>query len=179
MKPITRTILLRLFGLLVAVALGVAATSLLVHGLRIGGGWLSDTLDDLAAEVVRPLDEGWAVLAGVGLVLLAVLTGAVILIARRRPMVLMEKSEAGTSRLEMSGLARLAQRHLRSRVDPRIDVTARRRSVVATVPASGGTEPLEMVDDAAVALATLMDEVGAGSVRSRVETGGLSRSRVR
>jgi hypothetical protein len=178
-KPITRTILLRLFGLLVAVAFGVAATSLVIHGLQLDGDWLKETLSDLAAEVVRPLDEGWAVLAGAGLTLAALLAAAIIVIARRRPTVLVEKSDAGTSRLEMNGVARLAQRHLRSRVNPQIDVRARRRSIVATVPTGGAGEPLEMVDDAAVALATLLDDIGVGSVRSRVETGRPSRSRVR
>ncbi len=174
-----RTILLRFFGLLVVAAFGVAATTLLATGLQLDVGGLTAQLETIANTLTDPLDEGRAVLLGALLALFAALAGFVMMKRSGHPTVSLAKSEQGDATLDMVGVARVTERHLRARVHPQIKVSAKRRSLIVAAPTLSGPTTLEIANEAAVLVPGILADAGAEGVPYRVVTGRPDSGRVR
>lgn len=174
----TRTILLRVFGLAMAAAFVVAAIALLSYGLDAGVG-LRDWLASMAVSIASPIQEGEAALIGSLLGLIALVTGYYML---RRPTPKkqqLSKTREGVTELSLSGLSHVVQRRLRSQVDQGINVIqGRGRSLTAYVPTYGGSGLLDAVEETAIALPSVLESLGV-EIKHRVITGAPSKSRVR
>lgn len=178
MRTLTRTVLLRLFGLVVVAALAVAATSLLSHGLRFDVAAIDSPIRWLATTTSRSLDPGWAILGGAAVLTLAAGAGVLMLARPRRARVALDRTSAGTSWLDLDGLARVVRRRLRAEIDPQIHVVARRRALTVVVPTHTGEQPLDVVHQVAVSMPETLGRIGAGGIRFAVVTGKSTKRRV-
>ena len=171
-----RTIVLRILGLLVTATLGLAATSLVAFGLDRRVPWLSDGLQSLVDWVRTPPLEGAAVLAGTGLILVAV--GVVIVVAARRIRGVrnLEKTAAGSTDIDMGSVADVLERSLR-RIDPKIQVTSRRsRLRVAAPPGTG--DRFEVADEASRRVRDALEQMGLSDTPFTLSVGKAPEQRV-
>lgn len=153
-----RTIVLRILGLLVAATLGLTATSLVAFGLERRIPWLSDSLRSLVDWVRTPPLEGAAVLAGTGLILVAV--GVVIVVAARRIRGVrnLDKGAAGSTEIDVGSVADALERSLR-RIDPNVQVTSRRSRLRVTTPPGTG-DRFELADEAGRRVREALEQMG-------------------
>jgi hypothetical protein len=187
-----RTLTLRLFGLggggallwgeegtLLPSLWGAPPPPLLSFGLDYPGDPLRSWLDSLVSYVTAPPIVGAMALVGAGLGLVALLTGYWMVRPGKSSWRRVEKSAAGFTSVDLAGLASVVQRRLRTEVDPGIVVAAsRRRGVMAVVPTYGGTDPLASVNESAIKLPLILEELGAPGEHS-VVSGDPTKRRVR
>ncbi|MDH3259617.1 MAG: hypothetical protein OEM81_13675 [Acidimicrobiia bacterium] len=169
-----RTLVLRILGLLVAAALGLTATSLLTFGLERRIPWLSDGIRSLADWVYTPPKEGAAVLAGTGLLLLAI---AIVIVAARsriRGVRNLEKTAAGSTDIDMGSVADTLEGSLRA-IDPKVKINSRRNRLRVSAPPGSG-DRFEVADEASRRVREALGQLGLAdtpfsvNVRSARET---------
>lgn len=174
-----RTVLLRVFGVVVAAFLGLAATAVLWFALGGPPDGPAAWLQSIAVDLQRPANPGAFTLIGVGLAAFALGAGFLMARTTRPTDRVMAKSGTGVTTIDMVGLAAVTQRKLRRQVDPSITVRPmRRKGLSAVVPTHSGRDVLSAVNEVAIALPALLGELGA-DVRYQVVSGQHSKRRVR
>jgi len=169
-----RTIVLRILGLMVAATLGLAATSLVAFGLERRVPWLSDGIRSFVDWVRTPPLEGAAVLAGAGLVVLAIAIAMVVAARRIRGVRNLEKATAGSTDIDMGSVADALELSLRP-IDPKVQVTSRRSRLRIAAPPRPG-DRFEAADEAGRRVREALEQMGLAetsfvvSVRSPRET---------
>jgi hypothetical protein len=133
--PVLRVVLLRLFGLLVGAALALVAIALVAFGVSHPLGWLKNGLTSFATWVTTGLSPGLAMLVGVGLLVLAVLAALVMVPRRPAGLHRVDKTNTGTTWVDLSSVARTLEQSLRSDVDRKIGVRAHRDRLRIMTPA--------------------------------------------
>ena len=133
--PVLRVVLLRCFGLATGLALALVAIGLVAYGVDRPPVWLTNGLASFARWVSLGTVPGVAVLAGAGLVGLVVVTGLVMLPHRPAGLHRLERSQAGTTWVDISSVARTLERSLRDEVDGTIGVRARKDRLEIVSPA--------------------------------------------
>jgi len=172
---VVRTVLLRLFGLLVAAVFAAAAAGLLAFALTFRVPWLTDRMQSASSQLSLPLLEGRGMLIGIGLILLATVAGA-FMVGRRESRFLRLSKEA---KVERVGIARMLQRTLRAKVDTRIGVAAGRRSLVISVPSAAGPEGMDRANEAALLAPDVLEDLGFADMSFRIVAGKTQGRRVR
>lgn len=169
-----RTVLLRLYGLVVAAVVAAAATILLARGVGFAVPWLTDALGSIAHRLDLALNEGLTVLAGIFALVVLVGTGYVMLgrFGRR----LLRLSD--TAAVEKAGVSRMVERMLRSKLEPRATVSFGRR-LVASVPGAPGSDGTDLAGEASLLIPELLESLGVGDVPFRVEAGKAPGGRVK
>ena len=174
----SRTVALRLYGLVVAAALGAAATQLFLYSME----------QDTAFETLLTDVAGWArerpvagalMLAGIGVGLVALGSAWTILRSKRTTTMRIRKDEGGRSTVDLSSLASSLQRTLRQTVHPQVVVGTARRGVEVRAPIRSAVRPLEFVEELGSAMPEEFENRGLTGVRYRVTTGRQTKRRVR
>jgi len=171
-----RTMVLRVLGLLVVATLGLAATSLVAFGLERRVPWLSDGIRSFADWVHTPPLKGAAVLAGTGLVVVAI--AVVIVVAARRIQGVrnLDKTAAGSTVIDMESVGNALELSLR-RIDPKMQVASRRsRLHVAAPPGTG--DRFEVADEASGRVREALEQMGLSDTPFTVSVRQVAETRV-
>jgi hypothetical protein len=134
-EPVLRVLILRLFGLVVGVALALVAIGLVAYGIDHPLGWLRNGLTSFATWVSTDPSLGVAVLVGVGLVVLAILAALVMVPSRPPGLHRLEQTKTGTTWVDLSSVAGILERSLRDDVDSKIGVRAQKSRLRIVTPA--------------------------------------------
>ena len=173
-----RTVVLRLYGLLVAAVLAAVATQLLAYSFEQDwtlGRWMGDVASWVRGRPVT----GALMLAGSGIVALSLAATWLIVRTPRTRVVTIGKDQAGRATIDRSSLAGSLQRSLRERVHPQVLVETDGRLVAVRAPVRSAVHPLEFVDELAAAMPGELERRGVSGVRFRVTTGRSTKRRVR
>ncbi len=172
----TRTILLRILGLLTAAALALAAVGLITFGLERSMAWLSDALQSFENWARTPPREGAAVLTGTGLVVLAAIIAVVVAGRRIRGVKTLEKSPAGSTDIDMGSVAQAVELSLRS-IDPNTHATARRSRLRVVAPV-GAADRFEAADRASRLVGETLEQMGLSDTPFTVAVARSAEKRV-
>jgi hypothetical protein len=118
-------------------------------------------------------------LAGSAAVVVTLIVAWVILRRARADTIRMERGPQGRSRVERKGLAESLERSLRLTVHPQVTVSMPGRRLLVDAPVRSATQPLEFVDELAVAVPDELVARGLPRVRYRISTGARTKRRVR
>jgi hypothetical protein len=172
----TRTIILRILGLTTAAALAATATSLVAHGLERSVPWLSDALQSFETWARKPPPEGAAVLAGTGLLIVAIAVVTVYAGRRVRGVKTIEKSPTGRTNVDMGSVAEAVELSLGT-VDPNTHVSARRSKLRVVAPA-GAADRFETADQASRMTGETLEQMGLADTPFTVALGRSAEKRV-
>jgi hypothetical protein len=168
--PVVRVLVPRVLGLGVAVALGLVAVALVAYGVGRPVTWLTTGLVSFADWVSTAPSPGVAVLAGVGLVLLALLAALVMVRRRRSGLLRLEKTRAGTTWIDVRSVAQVLEGVLRRDVERGVRVGARGDRLSIVTPASREA-PLALADAATEAGQSELAVLGLSQIRYQVAVG--------
>jgi hypothetical protein len=171
-----RTIVLRVLGLLVAATLGLAATSLIAFGLERRVPWLSDGIRSFADWAHTPPLKGGAVLAGTGLVVVAIAIVIVVGARRIRGVRDLEKTAAGSTDIDMGSVADALELSLR-RIDPKVQVTSRRSRLRVGAPPGTG-DRFEVADEVSRRVREALEQMGLSDTPFTVSVQQVPEKRV-
>jgi hypothetical protein len=176
--PRLRGLFLGLFGLLVFVAVALAAAGLVMYGVVGPQDWFVNAADSFATWVSAPLSSGTAVLAGIGILVLAALLAVVMVPRRPRTLPVLRDEQSGTTLLDLVSVAQAIEFRLRLEVDPTIGVEARSGHLRVVTPFAPG-RPFALVDQAGISVRQQLESLGlADRVQYEVTTGRETRRRV-
>lgn len=164
-----RTLVLRILGLLVAAALGVAATSLVAFGLERRVTALSGWIESFVDWIAKPPLPGAAVLAGTGLLILAVAIIWLVAARRIRGVRTLEKTASGSTDIDMGSVAATLERKLRN-LDPKVQVTAMRSRLRITAPSKTG-DRYQVADEATRRVQEELERMGLTGTPFAVRVG--------
>jgi hypothetical protein len=171
-----RTIVLRVLGLLVAATLGLAATSLVAFGLERRVLWLSDDIRSFADWVNTPPLKGAAVLAGTGLLVVAIAIVIVIAARRIHGVRNLEKTTAGSTDIDMESVGHALELSLR-RINPKMQVTSRRSRLRVAAP-PGTEDRFEVADEASRQVRDALEQMGLSDTPFTVSVRQVPETRV-
>jgi hypothetical protein len=176
--PRLRELVLRLFGLLIFAVAALAAAGLVMYGVVGPQDWFVNAADSFATWVSGPLSSGTAVLAGVGLLVLAALLALVMFPRRPRALPVIRDGESGTTFLDLVSVAEAVEYRLRLEVDPTIGVEIKGGRLRVVTPFAP-RRPFELVDQAGVSVKQQLETLGlADRVEYEVTTGRETNRRV-
>ncbi|MGZ8785016.1 MAG: hypothetical protein ACXW1Y_05580 [Acidimicrobiia bacterium] len=173
-----RTLLLRVLGFLTTLAVGIAAVELIAYGVDRPIGWLDGAMSDFSSWASRTPEEGAAVLAGLGLVVLAMLCIPVVIRWTGRRLLLIEATPAGATQLDLDSLARTLETTVTNAVDSHIEVRHRRGRIVIVTPSSPN-DTYKIADETSEAVDTRLGSLGLTEVAYTIATGKRQAGRAR
>ena len=165
-----RTLLLRFFGFVTTLAVGIAGAALISFGIDRSIRWLDTALSDVASWAVRTPEEGAAILSGLGLVILAALSVPVAIQWKGRRMLRLDSADVGATSIDLDSVARVLKRTVTGEVDPQIEVRHRRGRIVVTTPTSPD-DTYKIADEASNAIDQRLESLGLTEVAYSVATG--------
>lgn len=165
-----RTLLLRFFGFVTALAVGIAALALITFGIDRSMRWLDTALTEVAGWAVRAPEEGAAILAGLALVIVAALCVPVAIQWKGRRLLRLDSADGGATSVDLDSVARVLKRTVTTEVDSQIDVRHRRGRIVVTTPTSPD-DTYKIADETSKAIDQRLDALGLTEVAYSVATG--------
>lgn len=173
-----RTILLRVLGFLTTLAVGIAAVALIAFGIGRPIRWLDGAVSDFSSWATRTPEEGAAILAGLGLVIVAILCIPVVIQLTGRRLLRLEATAAGATTIDLDSLARTLKKTVTSTVDSQIEVRHRHRRIVVTTPSSPD-DTYKIADEASAAIDRRLRSLGLTEVAYSVATSRKEARRAR
>ena len=173
-----RTLLLRLFGFVTTLAVGVAALALVTFGIDRSIGWLTGALADFSSWATGKPEEGAAILAGLALVIVAILCVPVAIQLTGRRLLRLDATPAGATSIDLDSVARTLKKAVTSEVDAHIEVRHRRGRIVVTTPTSPD-DTYKIADQTSQAIDQRLESLGLTEVAYSVATGSKQARRAR
>ena len=173
-----RTLLLRFFGFVTTLAVGIAGVALITFGIDRSIRWLNTALSDVAAWAVRTPEEGAAILAGLALVIVAALCVPVAIQWKGRRLLRLDSADVGATNIDLDSVARVLKRTVTGGVDSQIEVRHRRGRIVVTTPTSPD-DTYKIADEASKAIDQRLESLGLTEVAYSVATGKKEARRAR
>lgn len=178
-SPLLRALVLRFFGVLVFVGVGLVALGLVAYGVGYPPGWLSSGFGSFSAWVSTPSAGGVDILVGVGLVILAALAALIMVPRGSHDLPKVQQGPNGSTWVDTDSVAEALQRTLRDEVGPTIDVRARRGRLRIVTPFAPSA-PFEIADRVGAALRRELEALGlADTVTFEIVVSSETKWRVR
>lgn len=173
-----RTLLLRALGLLTTFAVGIAATALITFGMDRSVGWLEKAITGFSSWTTRTPEEGAAILAGLGLVIVAILCIPVVVKWTGRRWFRLEETPAGATTIDLASVAYALKTTVTTAVDPQVEVEHRRGRIVVTTP-SRPNDTFGVADEASAAVEQKLKSLGLTEIAYSIATGRKEARRAR
>ena len=173
-----RTLLLRFFGFVTTLAVGIAALALITFGIDRSIRWLNTALSDVASWAVRTPEEGAAILVGLALVIVAALCVPVAIQWKRRRLLRLDSGTAGTTSIDLDSVANVLKRTVTGEVDSHIEVRHRRGRILVTTPTSPD-DTYKIADETSTSIDKRLETLGLSEVAYSVATGRKQARRAR
>jgi hypothetical protein len=173
-----RTLLLRFFGFVTTLVVGIAAVALIAFGIDRSIRWLNMALSDVASWAVRAPEEGAAILAGLALVIVAALCVPVAIQWKGRRLLRLDSETVGATSIDLDSVANVLKRTVTGEVDSQIEVRHRRGRIVVTTPTSPD-DTYKIADEASKAIDQRLEALGLNEVAYSVATGRKQARRAR
>jgi hypothetical protein len=173
-----RTLLLRFFGFVTTLAVAIAAVALTTFGIDRSIRWLNTALSEVASWAIRAPEEGAAILAGLALVIVAILCVPVAIQWTGRRMLQLETTSAGATKIDLDSIARTLRKTVTSEVDSQIEVRHRRGRIVVTTPTSPD-DTYKIADETSQVIDQRLESLGLTEVAYSVATGSKQARRAR
>jgi hypothetical protein len=173
-----RTLLLRFFGFVTTVAVGIAALALITFGIDRSIGWLNTALSDVGSWAVRTPEEGAAILAGLALVIVAALCVPVAIQWKGRRFLRLDSADVGATSIDLDSVAQVLKGTVTGEVDSQIEVRHRRGRIVVTTPTSPD-DTYKIADETSKVIDQRLESLGLSEVAYSVATGKKEARRAR
>ncbi len=173
-----RTLLLRFFGFVTTLAVGIAAVALITFGVDRSIRWLNTALSNVASWAVRTPEEGAAILGGLALVIVAALCIPVAIQWKGRRLLRLDSAAAGATSIDLDSVADVLKRTVTSEVDSHIEVRHRRGRIMVTTPTSPD-DTYKIADETSQAIDRRLEGLGLSEVAYSVATGRKQARRAR
>jgi hypothetical protein len=173
-----RTLLLRFFGFVTTLAVGIAAVALITFGIDRSIRWLNAALSDVASWAVRTPEEGAAILGGLALVIVAALCIPVAIQWKGRRLLRLDSATAGATSIDLDSVANVLKRTVTGEVDSQIEVRHRRGRILVTTPISPD-DTYKIADETSKAIDQRLEALGLSEVAYSVATGRKQARRAR
>ena len=173
-----RTLLLRFFGFVTTLAVGIAAVALITFGIDRSIQWLNTALSDVASWAVRTPEEGAAILVGLALVIVAALSVPVAIQWKRRRLLRLDSGTVGTTSIDLDSVANVLKRTVTGEVDSHIEVRHRRGRILVTTPTSPD-DTYKIADETSKSIDKRLATLGLSEVAYSVATGRKQARRAR